>query len=64
VAPRACVVVEDSRYGIEAALAAGMRALGYGGGLIPPSRLEAAGAVVLHNLGDLPRLLADWANYA
>ena len=31
--PSACVVVEDSRYGVQAARAAGMDALGYAGGL-------------------------------
>jgi HAD superfamily hydrolase (TIGR01509 family) len=62
--PPACVVVEDSRYGIEAALAAGMRAVGYGGGLTPSSRLEAAGATVLHDMRELPTLLADWATLA
>jgi HAD superfamily hydrolase (TIGR01509 family) len=58
VAPSACVVVEDSRYGIEAALSAGMRVLGYGGGLTPPSVLEAAGAVVFHHMHELPNVLA------
>jgi beta-phosphoglucomutase-like phosphatase (HAD superfamily) len=33
VPPSACIVVEDSKYGIQAARAAGMRALGYAGGL-------------------------------
>jgi len=32
VHPADCAVVEDSRYGIEAARAAGMRAFGYAGG--------------------------------
>ena len=55
--PRRCVVVEDSRYGVEAARAAGMRALGYAGGLTPRARLEAAGALVFDDMRDLPRLL-------
>jgi HAD superfamily hydrolase (TIGR01509 family) len=33
VPPAQCAVVEDSRYGVEAARAAGMRAFGYAGGL-------------------------------
>ena len=33
VPPGRCVVVEDSRFGVEAARAAGMRALAYAGGL-------------------------------
>ena len=35
VDPSRCVVVEDSRPGTTAALAAGMRVLGYAGGLTP-----------------------------
>ncbi len=57
--PARCAVVEDSRYGVQAARAAGMRAFGYAGGLTPPGRLEIEGAVVFHDMRDLPRLLAD-----
>jgi HAD superfamily hydrolase (TIGR01509 family) len=32
VDPRACIVIEDSRFGIMGALAAGMRAIGFAGG--------------------------------
>ncbi len=35
--PAGCVVVEDSRPGVEAARAAGMRVLAFAGGLSPPS---------------------------
>ena len=55
--PAACAVVEDSRYGIEAARAAGMRAFGYAGGLTPVERLEAAGAIVFEDMRELPELL-------
>jgi HAD superfamily hydrolase (TIGR01509 family) len=61
VAPAACVVVEDSQYGVQAAIAAGMRAVGYGGGLTPPNRLQAAGAVVIADIRQLRDLLASWA---
>ncbi len=57
--PARCAVVEDSRPGVLAARAAGMRAFGYAGGLTPPGRLEIEGAVVFHDMRDLPRLLAD-----
>jgi HAD superfamily hydrolase (TIGR01509 family) len=57
--PSECAVVEDSRYGIEAARAAGMRAFGYAGGLTPRHRLEGIGTVVFQNMRELPRLLRD-----
>ena len=57
--PSECAVVEDSRYGIEAARAAGMRAFGYAGGLTPRHRLEGIGTVVFEDMRELPRLLRD-----
>ncbi len=58
VAPAACAVVEDSRFGVEAARAAGMRAFGYAGGLTPAHLLGGSGAVVFSDMRELPRLLA------
>jgi HAD superfamily hydrolase (TIGR01509 family) len=58
VEPGACAVVEDSRYGIEAARAAGMRAFGFAGGLTSAARLEAPGTVVFTEMRELPGLLA------
>ncbi len=55
--PAACAVVEDSRWGVEAARAAGMRAFGYAGGLTPRERLEGADTVVFEDMRELPRLL-------
>jgi len=57
VRPAACAVVEDSRYGVEAARGAGMRAFGYAGGLSPRAWLEGPGTVVFDEMRDLPRLL-------
>ena len=57
VVPLDCVVVEDSRFGVEAARAAGMRALGYAGGLTPRHWLEGPGTVVFDDMRDLPRLI-------
>ncbi|MCX4803975.1 HAD family hydrolase [Streptomyces sp. NBC_01214] len=59
VDPAACAVVEDSRPGVEAARAAGMRSFGYAGGLTPAERLEGAGTVVFHDMRDLPGLIAS-----
>jgi HAD superfamily hydrolase (TIGR01509 family) len=55
--PAACAVVEDSRYGVQAARAAGMRVFGYAGGVTPAARLEGAGTVIFHDMLDLPALL-------
>jgi HAD superfamily hydrolase (TIGR01509 family) len=59
VAPSACAVVEDSRFGIEAAHAAGMRAFGYAGGLTPADRLAVSGTVVFSDMRELARLLGE-----
>ncbi|MGW7522508.1 HAD family hydrolase [Streptomyces sp. NPDC054783] len=58
VDPAACVVVEDSRPGVLAARAAGMRAFGYAGGLTPAGRLEGPGTTVFHDMRKLPALIA------
>lgn len=57
VPPAPCAVVEDSRYGVQAARAAGMRAFGYGGGVTPREWLEGPDTVVFDDMRDLPRLL-------
>ena len=57
VAPAVCAVVEDSRFGVEAARAAGMRAFGYAGGLTPAHLLAGSGTVVFTDMRELPRLL-------
>lgn len=57
VAPGACVVVEDSTYGVRAARSAGMRSFGYAGGLIPVQQLEGPGTVVFDDMRKLPALV-------
>ncbi|MFJ6616719.1 HAD family hydrolase [Kitasatospora sp. NPDC091335] len=61
VDPAACVVVEDSRPGVEAARAAGMRSLGYAGGITPAERLAGPGTVVFDDMRELPGLIAAGA---
>ena len=57
VPPASCAVVEDSRFGVEAARAAGMRAFGFAGGLTPPARLAGPSTVVFDRMHELPSLL-------
>ena len=52
-----CVVVEDSRAGITAARAAGMRSVGYAGGLTPAAWLQGELTVVIDDMADLAPLL-------
>jgi len=55
--PSRCAVVEDSVYGVEAALAAGMLAFAYAGGVTAADRLSRPGAVVFTDMRQLPDLL-------
>jgi HAD superfamily hydrolase (TIGR01509 family) len=59
VAPRECVVIEDSRYGVEAARAAGMDVFGYAGGLTAADVLKGPRTVVFDDMRKLPELLAQ-----
>jgi|SRR5579871_6030359 len=57
-APPRCVVVEDSVYGVQAARAAGMRALAYtGGGMTPSDALAGPDTLLFADMGELPQLL-------
>ena len=58
VRPEHCVVVEDSRPGVQAARAAGMRSFGYAGGVTPAEWLVGPDTVVFHDMRELPELLA------
>jgi HAD superfamily hydrolase (TIGR01509 family) len=55
--PTRCAVVEDSVYGVEAALAAGMLPFAYAGGVTPADRLARPGAVDFTDMRQLPELL-------
>ena len=50
---RRCVVVEDSGYGVAGAKAAGMKAIGFAGGITPAGQLGQAD-VVITDMADLP----------
>lgn len=56
VEPAACAVVEDTPSGVTAAVAAGMRAIGYTADS-DERALSDAGAELLRSLAELPRLL-------
>jgi HAD superfamily hydrolase (TIGR01509 family) len=55
--PARCVVVEDSRPGVEAARAAGMRVLAFAGGLTPAERLDGPDTILFYDMRELPSLL-------
>jgi HAD superfamily hydrolase (TIGR01509 family) len=55
--PSGCAVVEDSVFGVEAALAAGMLPFAYAGGVTSADRLARPGAVVFTDMRQLPDLL-------
>lgn len=57
VHPNYCAVVEDSRPGVLAARAAGMRCFGFAGGLTPEDRLKGNQTIVFHDMTHLPALL-------
>ncbi|ARF80914.1 HAD family hydrolase [Kitasatospora aureofaciens] len=60
VDPARCLVVEDSGPGVQAARAAGMRALGYAGGVTAAERLAGPGTVVFDDMRELPGLIAAY----
>ena len=57
VDPSDCAVVEDSVYGVQAGVAAGMTVFGFAGGLAPEEALADAGAVTFEAMADLVPLL-------
>ena len=56
-APSRSAVVEDSAFGVDAAMAAGMQAFAYAGGVTTADRLSRPGVVVFDDMRRLPGLL-------
>ena len=56
--PSACAVLEDSVYGVQAGVAAGMTVYGFAGGLSSADALAAAGAITFEQMTDLVDVLA------
>ena len=57
--PARCLVVEDSSAGVAAARAAGMRSLGYHGGITSAAALEGDRTVLFDDMNRLPGLIAS-----
>lgn len=56
--PQRCVVVEDSRAGVEAGVAAGMTVVGYASDMTPTGWMEGTSAVI-RDMADLPSVVAQ-----
>jgi HAD superfamily hydrolase (TIGR01509 family) len=57
--PARCAVVEDSAPGVAAAVAAGMDAYAFAGGVTPAAKLAGPGVTVFTDMAELPHLLGD-----
>jgi len=57
VEPHRCAVIEDSPFGLMAALEAGMSPFGFAGSVTPTHRLTLDGVTIFESMADLPRLV-------
>lgn len=60
--PSACVVVEDSWAGVQAALAAKMKVIAYTGGITPREQLGGEGVVMIDHMSQLPEAIQSLIN--
>lgn len=60
--PSNCIVVEDSPAGVQAALAAKMKIIAYGGGIISRSKLESEGVIVIDQMNQLATTIIGLIN--
>ena len=59
ILPAQCAVVEDSPFGVAAALAAGMTPFAFTGSVIPGERLAGDGVTLFQAMRQLPALVTD-----
>jgi HAD superfamily hydrolase (TIGR01509 family) len=62
--PEACLVIEDSKYGVQAARAAGMEVFAYEAGLVDPRLLVGERTVLFDDMRALPRMIRQHRNAA
>lgn len=62
VAPERCIAVEDSKFGVQAARAAGMTVLAYETDMTPSGWFDRSDITVFRSMADLPALVDELSN--
>ena len=60
IAPENCIVVEDSKHGIESALAAGMKVVGFGSPVSKSSGDLSEADIIISSLRELPQIIRTY----